>query len=434
MSIHEMTHALGYQNTDIGLIPKDWNFGKILDFSKTDDEPIQTGPFGAQLHSSDYVKEGIPLILIKNIQDGKIIEDNIPRISLKKADELDRYRLKLGDIVFSRVGSVGRSAVIKEDQVGWLLSGQMLRVRLENLEISTDFLSYMIQTSWFQKALESKIVGATRKSINTEILSNLPIIKPDISEQQSISTILSTVDNAIQRSRKAAAETERLKAGVMHELMTNGIGHTEFREDPDFETVPKEWVVKPLDELIEIVDCRHHTPTYIESGYPVVRPQNIKMDGIDFSNCTYISRQEYLLMTERHTPKKGDIVYSRNASFGIPAFVETDREFCIGQDMVVMTKLTADTKYIFYVLCSGNIQQQLKQLSGGSTIQRINLKDIRRLLTPEPELKEQQKISAILTTVDNKLALQHQRTTHYEHLKQGLMNELLTGKRRVKVG
>lgn len=218
-----MTKGIGhneFKDSDIGKIPENWIFGKIIDFSKTKDEPVQTGPFGAQLHSSDYIEKGIPLILIKNVLGGKIIENDIPRISLKKAEELSRYRLKSGDIVFSRVGSVGRSAVIKEHHNGWLVSGQMLRVRMENPEISNDFLSYMIQTKWFQKSLESRIVGATRKSINTEILSNLPVVKPNLPEQHFISSILSTIDNKLDLQRQRTTLYERLKQGLMNELLT----------------------------------------------------------------------------------------------------------------------------------------------------------------------------------------------------------------------
>jgi len=218
-----LTKGIGhkeFKDTEIGKIPENWIFGKIINFSKTKDEPVQTGPFGAQLHSSDYIKMGIPLILIKNVLDGKIIENDIPKISLKKAEELSRYRLKSGDIVFSRVGSVGRSAVIKEHHNGWLVSGQMLRVRLENPEISNDFLSYMIQTKWFQKALESRIVGATRKSINTEILSNLPAVKPNLPEQHLISSILSTIDRKLDLQRQRTTHYEQLKQGLMNELLT----------------------------------------------------------------------------------------------------------------------------------------------------------------------------------------------------------------------
>ncbi len=381
-------------------------------------------------------ESGMLQLRMNNITtDGHVLLDSFLKVPIPQ--DINKYLLKSGDILFNNTNSVdliGKTALFKNECKNCSFSNHITRIRVDENKIVPEWLlSHLVklrQSGYFSQICARHVGQA---GIRNDQVLKIQIPLPPLPEQRRIATILTTADDAIQRSRQAAAETERLKAGVMQELMTKGIGHTEFRENLDLGKVPKEWDVKPLDELIEIVDCRHHTPTYIESGYPIVRPQNIKMDGIDFSNCAYISRQEFQLMTERHTPKKGDIVYSRNASFGIPAFVETDREFCIGQDMVVMTKLTADTKFIFFVLCSRNIQIQLKKLSGGSTIQRINLKDIRRLLIPEPKLIEQQKIATIITSIDRKLSLQCQRTAHYEHLKQGLMNELLTGKRRVQV-
>jgi len=386
--------------------------------------------------SGQRSESGILQLRMNNITtDGHVLLGSFLKVPIPQ--DINKYLLKSGDILFNNTNSVdliGKTALFKNECKNCTFSNHITRIRVDENKIVPEWLLYHLiklrQSGYFSQICARHVGQA---GIRNDQVLKIQIPLPPLPEQHRIATILTTVDDAIQRSRQAAAETERLKAGVMQELMTKGIGHTEFKEDEDVGTVPKECDVKPLDELIEIVDCRHHTPTYIESGYPVVRPQNIKMDGIDFSNCAYISRQEFQLMTERHTPKKGDIVYSRNASFGIPAFVETDREFCIGQDMVVMTKLTADTKFIFFVLCSRNIQKQLKKLSGGSTIQRINLKDIRRLLIPEPELIEQQKIATIITSIDRKLSLQRQRTTHYEQLKQGLMNELLTGNRRVQV-
>lgn len=221
-----LTRGIGhtdYKNTPIGQIPKEWRLGKLVDFSKTKDSPVQTGPFGAQLHASDYAKNGVPLILIKNVSDSQIIEKNMPQVAEKKAAELARYRLKAGDIVFSRVGSVGRAAVIKKHQEGWLVSGQMLRVRLENPEIDNRFLSYAIVTTWFQNALASRTVGATRKSINTEILSNLPMIVPDIPEQQRIANILLDVEKKLELERKEKIILERVKLGLMDLLLTGKV-------------------------------------------------------------------------------------------------------------------------------------------------------------------------------------------------------------------
>jgi len=144
----------------------------------------------------------------------------LPKISEEKAKELERYRLKVGDIVFSRVGSVGRVVVIKSYQKGWLISGQMLRVRLENPEIDNDFLAYFIETTWFKRALKSRTVGATRKSINETILSNLPLIKPPISEQQKIASILLTVDKKLELEKKRKEKLERIKKGLMNDLLT----------------------------------------------------------------------------------------------------------------------------------------------------------------------------------------------------------------------
>jgi type I restriction enzyme S subunit len=208
-----------FRDSPIGRFPQDWEYGKLVDFSMTTDNPVQTGPFGAQLHAFDYENEGVPLILIKNVIDGRIVDEDMPRIAETKASELARYRLKEGDIVFSRVGSVGRCAVIKEQQEGWLVSGQMLRVRLENPKIDNTFLSYAIASRWFQKTLASRTVGATRKSINTEILSNLPMVVPPFTEQQKIVKILSTIDKKSELDKKRKEKLERIKKGMMNDLL-----------------------------------------------------------------------------------------------------------------------------------------------------------------------------------------------------------------------
>jgi len=217
----EETHK--FKDSPLGRIPEEWGVSRIIDFSRTKSNPIQTGPFGAQLHAFEYVKDGVPLILIKNIFEGKIIEKNIPHILEKKAMKLKRYRLKSGDVVFSRVGNVGRCAVIKDKQNGWLISGQMLRVRLENPLLDPIFLSYMMDTVWFQKVLESEILGTTRKSINTDILSKLPIILPSLPEQHRIAEILSQIDETIKKEQKYKEKLERIKHGLMEDLLTGKV-------------------------------------------------------------------------------------------------------------------------------------------------------------------------------------------------------------------
>ncbi|HPA07337.1 MAG TPA: restriction endonuclease subunit S [Methanoregulaceae archaeon] len=213
----------GYKKTEVGVIPEDWDLGTLKKFSLTRDNPIQTGPFGAQLHSYDYVNEGIPLILINNIVNGKISTAGIPKITSHKAIALSKYRIKVGDIVFSRVGAVGRTALIEVGEAGWLISGQMLRIRLENHEINNKFLYYFTLTPEFQKQLISETVGTTRMSINTEILGKLLIIAPSPCEQRAIATVLSDMDAEITALEQRLEKTQQIKQGMMQQLLTGCI-------------------------------------------------------------------------------------------------------------------------------------------------------------------------------------------------------------------
>jgi type I restriction enzyme S subunit len=96
----------------LGKVPEHWEIIRLKHLAGNDINVVQTGPFGAQLHASDYVDNGVPLILIRNVNNLKIDDSDIPKISEKKAESLSSYRLEIDDIVFSRVGSIGRIALV----------------------------------------------------------------------------------------------------------------------------------------------------------------------------------------------------------------------------------------------------------------------------------------------------------------------------------
>ncbi len=98
------------------LIPQEWKYHTVLELGDGHRDTVQTGPFGAQLHAEDYVEEGIPLILIKNIKESGLDETDIPKITIEDAERLSRYRVRQGDIVFSRVGRVGSCFLAEKEQ------------------------------------------------------------------------------------------------------------------------------------------------------------------------------------------------------------------------------------------------------------------------------------------------------------------------------
>ena len=159
---------------------------------------VQTGPFGSLLHAHDYQEEGFPLILVKHIKNGNIIENNLPKIGETKYVQLSKFILKEGDIVFTRVGYVGNAAYVEKKHTGWLISGQMLRIRIDNPQINNRFISYFFLTENFKKIAASVVLGSTRDSINTQILKDISIAIPAKEEQDKIASIINAIIKKIQ--------------------------------------------------------------------------------------------------------------------------------------------------------------------------------------------------------------------------------------------
>ncbi|MDO8793916.1 MAG: restriction endonuclease subunit S [Vicinamibacterales bacterium] len=164
---------------------------------------IQTGPFGSQLHQEDYVAVGTPIITVEHLGENRILHEGVPRVSDEDRGRLSRYSLREGDIVFSRVGSVDRRALVRRAEDGWLFSGRCLRVRPNTGKIDSGFLSYFFGLPAFKEHIRAIAVGATMPSLNTSILSDVVILHPhDIDEQRAIAHILGTLDDKIELNRR----------------------------------------------------------------------------------------------------------------------------------------------------------------------------------------------------------------------------------------
>lgn len=169
---------------------------------------VQTGPFGSQLKNEQYITGGTPVVTVEHIKDFLIEDFVYPSVTCEDKNRLSRYILKSGDIVFSRVGSVDLSALVKEHQDGWLFSSRMLRVRVKE-KLDTNFLSYYLRQPSIRQFITNISVGSTMPSINTEILKSLPIIYCSLQEQKSIADVLSCLDAKIENLRR---QNETLEA------------------------------------------------------------------------------------------------------------------------------------------------------------------------------------------------------------------------------
>ena len=148
--------AEGYKQTEVGVIPRDWEVKLLSDISD-----VKTGPFGSLLHEKDYVVDGTPIITVEHLGEQGVMHENLPMVSDFDRKRLKAYALKIGDIVFSRVGSVDRNSLIEENENGWLFSGRLLRIRVTNDNVSTRYLSYHFHQETTKQRVRSIAVGPT---------------------------------------------------------------------------------------------------------------------------------------------------------------------------------------------------------------------------------------------------------------------------------
>lgn len=239
---------------------------------------VQTGPFGSQLHMSDYKKEGTPIITVEHLGENRIVHKNLPLVGEDDKNRLKKYILKEGDIVFSRVGSVDRRAYVSNSEGGWMFSGRCLRVRTNCNKVNPKYLSYYFGQESFKEHIRMIAVGATMPSINTEILSNVEINLPDIESQTAIAEVLSSLDDKIDLLHRQNKTLEQL-------------AETLFRNEKE------KWKTKS-EKLGDVFDIKiGRTPPRKEQHWFSVNPKDVKWISIkDLGNSgIYIDTvSEYL--------------------------------------------------------------------------------------------------------------------------------------------
>ena len=205
----EATAALfpdSFEELAAGLVPKGWECTDLAELTKRFGGSIQTGPFGSQLHASDYVESGVPVVMPKDIVNRRASTESVARISDADADRLSRHKVQAGDIVFSRRGDVERHALITEREVGWLCGTGCLLLRPGRQWKSPGFLSMLLDAPRARTWLVQHAVGATMPNLNTGILGSVPVVLPSPSVLSAFEELVSLTEE--QRSRNASmAET-----------------------------------------------------------------------------------------------------------------------------------------------------------------------------------------------------------------------------------
>jgi len=192
----------------LGQIPAHWEVRRLGYLATV----LQTGPFGSQLHSDEYVSGGIPVINPSNIRGGKLLGNKDAAVDEATWARLARHHLQESDIVFSRRGELGRCALVSKREEGWLCGTGCLRACLHQGRASPPFVVRLLSTAAVSEWLCLQSVGSTMDNLNTEIVGRTPICLPPVGEQQNIATFLDRETAKIDALLAKVGEAiERLK-------------------------------------------------------------------------------------------------------------------------------------------------------------------------------------------------------------------------------
>ena len=414
-----LTKGMGhkeFKDTEIGKIPKDW-------------EVVRLGDVADRMYYGITAKAvekdtGLHMLRTTDIKEYSVNWESLPFCEITEhRNNLEKYSLKRGDLIIARAGTVGISALVEKDFKNIIFGSYLIKIVL-NSKVFPKFLYYFFQTDFYWKHI-TKAQGSTLKNINLPLLKSIKIPLPPLEEQKKIAEILSTVDKAIQKVDEAIVKTEKVKKGLMQKLLTKGMGHKEFK-DTEIGKIPKDWEVVRLGDVAKIIMGQSPpSSTYNDTkeGLPFLQGK-AEFGEIFPSTKIYCSKPIKIA-------ESNDILLSVRAPVG-DVNIATHK-ICIGRGLSAIRTMNNKLHYIFlfyYLKFNG---KQFEIISTGSTFKAIRKEDIENFLIPLPPLEEQKKIAEILSTVDKKLELQKQRKEKLERIKKGLMNDLLSGKKRVRV-
>lgn len=209
-----------FEETEQGLVPKGWEMSTLGAICDASGGVIQTGPFGSQLHASDYVAEGVPVVMPKDIFNRRVDANTAARIGREDAQRLARHQLRDGDIVFSRRGDVEKHALIGEAEIGWLCGTGCLLVRSGSRRRVAGYLSRSLDLPHTKQWLTQHAVGATMPNLNTGILAAVPVLVPSDEVLGAFDEATSVLDRRISAGNAAAQTLTQLRDTLLPRLIS----------------------------------------------------------------------------------------------------------------------------------------------------------------------------------------------------------------------
>lgn len=421
------------------LVPDGWYELSFSDFGKL--------VKGVTYSSKDYSAKdtGHPFLTIKCIsKNGGFSEQGLKFYGGKFKED---HVLKSGDIVFANTDLTRNGDIVgsplKMTELGFakppLFSMDLSKVVLDEEKIDSFFFYYWMMQPFVKRFMVNASAGSTVLHLDTKTVVKLRGLFPILPEQQKIASILTSVDEVIEKTQSQINKLQDLKKGTMNELLTRGIGHTEFKDSP-VGRIPKGWDISNIGELTEFVTSgsRGWSKYYSSKGSLFIRIGNLTRDHVNlkFADIQLVEPPSGGEGT-RTKVKVGDILVSITADLGVIGVVNKSLGEAYVNQHVCLIRLEpvndVNPRWVGHFLSGHTGQEQFEKKNDGGAKAGLNLPTIRSIVVPLPLPQEQNKVVRVLDRLDAEISVKQKKLAKHQSLKKSLMQDLLTGKVRVAV-
>lgn len=407
-------------------VSPDWKITILSQFATEKRNSFVNGPFGSDLLSSELIASGVPVVYIRDIKDGRYQRKSIVFVTQEKADSLGACKTSYGDTIFSKVGDPPCEAAVYTDKRDAIITQDVIRIKTSDILYSY-FLSYLINSDIGRRQVKRIKITGTRERVSLTDFKKLQLPFPPPQEQQKIAKILSTWDKAIESVEALILAKQQRKKALMQQLLTGkkrfdgfddefieykleqlcqfkkgkGLSKDKIINDGKYKCILYGELYTKYEDVVKTVVSKTNDIESIKSiSGDILIPSSTTTTAIDLANAVALMESDVFL--------GGDINILR------PDVKKVCSEF-------LAYLLTHIKKY------------EIASKAQGITIIHLYNSNLKEICVNLPLIKEQQKIASVLSAADKEIETHQKHLAALKQQKQGLMQQLLTGKKRVKV-
>ena len=358
-------------------------------------------------------------------------------------EQIRRFSLQSNDVLITKDSEtwmdIAVPAVVAKDLPGVLCGYHLAQIRPSS-ECDGRFLSRFISAIGPRDQFQISANGITRFGITSDAIRNGTFATPPPDEQRAIASFLdretAKIDALVAKKKRLIELLQEKRVALITHAVTKGLDPDIPMKDSGVDwlgAIPAHWEILALRRRWQIIDCKHVTVPFVDQGIPLASVRETQSFELNLSNAKCTTRDWYEMLVEgKRSPQRGDLVYCRNVSVGSAALVNTDERFAMGQDVCTIRSAWENQRWLNYYLCSNAMSNQLATILVGSTFDRINVSEIRELITPVPPRQQQDEIAAFLdceaAKIDALVAKVREAIDRLKELRTALISAAVTGK------